>query len=344
MLHRIWTWLVLFFGAGWFVAAGPSSQPTKPYIPTTAGVPKLKLVKMWSLEPSLSGRFDPSGLFYWSQTQSLLTVNDKPDEVQVHSILPSSPNSNVRSVKMLFRAKAKIQRTSPIFPGYRCMFDLEGITGCGGHLFVVSEEPRTIIRINPTTKVTTSHTLDVEGYYRRSARMRHPIARFSLHANAGYEGITCDPKTGRLYVVQERQPRYILVVSKPSEWKQGKTLRILSHFDLPSFSLPRQIRGVDSEPDFAGADFDNGFLYILYRNERLVLKVNPKNNSLESTYSYRHAEDNLYQQRLPFGLAEGLVVKGNRIYIVLDNNRRPRMNNPSDIRPVLLSFVRPKGF
>lgn len=344
MLHRIRTLVVLFLVMGLFIAAGPSSQPAQPYVPTTAGVPKLKLAKMWSLEPSLSGRFDPSGLFYWPQTKSLLTVNDKPDEVQVHTILPASPKSSAREVKMLFRAKATIQRTSPMFPGYRFMYDLEGITGCGGHLFVVSEEPRTIIRINPKTKATTSHTLDVEDYYKRSARMRHPIARFSFHPNAGFEGITCDPKTGRLYVVQERQPRYILVVSKPSEWKQGKKLRILSHFDLPTFSLPRQIRGIDSEPDFAGADFDSGSLYILYRNERLVLKVNPKTNSLVSSYSYRHVEDNLYQQRLPFGLAEGLVVKGNRIFIVLDNNRRPRVNNSSDIRPVLFSFVRPKGF
>lgn len=332
------------------VYAGPSKPASQPTVSSTA-TPMLKVAGMWSLDSGRSSRFDPSGLVWWPATQSFLTVNDKPDEVHVYKIgsPASQPSRNkdgqhVRSLSLLLKSNAVIQRTSPMFPGYRFTFDLEGITACNGHLFVVAEEPRTIIRINPKTKVSTSHTLDVESYYRRSARMRHPMARFSYHSNAGYEGITCDPKAKRLYVIQERQPRYILVVDMPSVWKQGKQLRIHSHFDLPSFSLPRQINGIDSEPDFAGADMDKGFLYVLYRNERLVLKVNPKTHNMLAAYSFRHAEDRLYKQRLPFGLAEGLVVRGNRIYIVMDNNRRPRKLNPTDRRPVLLSFERPKGF
>lgn len=332
-----------------FVAGNrPTSRPvnTPPLWGSSPQIQPLTLSGMWSLTSEIPGRFDPSGLTYWPEKNLLLTVNDKLDDIHLFAINPfQAPPSGVLQAKSILKSKVHIPRiASTVWKNYWMSLDLEGIAYCDQHAIVVGEETRLLFRVHPTTGQYTRHALDVQDYMVRSAYQRHPMAGFSLDSNAGYEGIACDSQRKQLYVMQERQPRAILVVAMPTQWKDGQNLRIIRHFDLPGFSLPRNINGINSEPDFAGADIDGAFLYVLYRNERLVMKVDPQRSQLVDVRSYRHAEQGLYQQRNPFGLAEGLVVRKDRIWIVLDNNNRPRVSNPQDRRPVLLSFIRPKGF
>ncbi len=325
----------------------PSIAREKKAIFSFSSIRPLSLKKAWTLQPPSSGRFDPSGLVYWPPSHSLLTVDDKLHQVKIFSIPLKHSRSlvDVKSVRLFFHSRVAVKRPmSDVWRGYRLGLDLEAITSCGSSLWVAAEQTRTLIRIEPSTGVATHHTLNLREYGKTSALDRHPMPGMSRDHNASFEGLACDEKHKRLYVIQERQPRLILQVRLPITFRHNQVLKIVDHFDLPSFHLPHRYGQVDSEPDFSGAAMNGKSLYVLYRNARLILKVDPIQHKLMDVRSYHHAVKHLYRLSKPFGLAEGIVVRGHRIWIALDNNGKPRWGRRNDRRPVLLEFARPSGF
>lgn len=314
-----------------------TSQPTSSQ--------ELKVKRLFSLEVG-SRRFDPSGLTFGPKPGVLYTVNDKIRQLKVFQIdVPaSSAKQTVLKVKTSLSSSKKVHLPhSKHFPRFRLRTDAEGIVYCDGAYFLASEQLRHVFRIEPKTGRTTQHPMAFQQYQRMTAARFRPVARFSISINAGLEGIACDASRRRLYLIQERQPRMVLVAQMPKVWKDKQPLVLLEHFDLPSLSLPKRVKGTVLPPDFAGASVADGFLYVLYRNARAIMKVDLKTHTLLATKTYIQLEKGLYKTPRPYGLAEGLAVKGRSIWLIYDNNRRRRVKS-KDRRPVLVELLRPKGF
>lgn len=349
--------LAAFLALGGWLFFSPFAVPSSsgallPRIPKT---PKLRLLARYPLYAKGISRFDASGLTFVPARKRLLTVNDKLSRLQLFSIplVPLSKNSSPN----LTRGNKPILLQPDVLGKYKHAgslgrqlqrrvlgLDLEGLSVCGDHLLAVSENQSAFFRIHPKTGKTTRHTLDLKPYLLQTAKRNRPLPYLPRAYNAGFEGLVCVPSLQRLFVIQERSPRLILIAKLPKTWREGQRLTILDHFDLPRFSLPQRIGRYPCGPDFSGAAFSQGFLYVIYRNARLVLKVDPKTRKLSAARSYMHAIRGLYQRRKPFGLAEGIALSKDRLWLILDNNARARLRNLRDRRPVLLEFARPKGF
>jgi hypothetical protein len=353
-MKRILCWcavigLTLVGGLSIVSGRSPASQPTT--VPVS--IKELRHVRTVALQfrPYSLGlgrkwrRFDPSGLVYLPKQKRFYTVNDKARRFRLFSFSLPALGQQTTPIQMVYNHKVFWpEKPHAHWPRFKMRLDMEGVTVCGGAVYVVSEQQRLVIRYHLKTKKVTRHPIDFATYERKTAQKWRPVPRFSVSFNAGYEGITCDPRRKRLYLIQERQPRMIFAASWLSTWKDGTALSLIDHFDLPSLFLPKRVKGVDLPPDFAGAAMSGSFLYVLYRNARVVMKVDPIRHALIQTVSYGKTESKLYASPKPYGLAEGLALSSQRLFLVFDNNGRPRAQLPTDRRPVVASFKRPKGF
>lgn len=307
-------------------------------------------------------RFDASGLGLTIEKDFLVTVDDKLQQLSYFTIpLPLSSGLAFSPGPLLqpspFRCREFALFVSPTYQGTvelrgridaifqkRHYLDIEGIASCNGRYLLIAEQQRQIFQIDPKSKQWTRHPIPIKPYAMHSVRVNRPLPRFSFAANAGYEGIACDEKHQRLYLIQERQPRVIFVAKLPKRWVSMQPIQIIDHFDIPSHDLPRYQEGKEIPPDLSGAHVDRGVLYLLSRNEYAVLKVDPEKKQILGRVVYSHLESLLYHTREPYGLAEGLVVHRDRIWIIFDNNGRPRKGRPIDRAPVLIELQRPFGF
>jgi hypothetical protein len=154
--------------------------------------------------------------------------------------------------------------------------------------------------------------------------------------NAGWEGLAVDCKNNRLYLLKERQPRYILSVDL-------STLKIIDQFNIPE----------TESDDFADAKYKSGHLYLLERNGNYITKINPKTHEVINKYHYRHIashpDGKLFGPE-KYGMAEALVLTESEIWIGLDNNGKNVTDHGikslalSGNEPVILKFKRPEGF
>ncbi len=203
--------------------------------------------------------------------------------------------------------------------------DFEGICHFGNEFWIASESTRSVLKVNVKGEVEELIP-DFAGFHRNS------MMPFSGIVNAGLEAIACDEESGRLWVFNERQFRMAYEV-------HPGTGRIFHQFDVPAAAdLPRYSQGSWMYPDFAGADFDSGYLYLLERNGRRILKVDPESFATVDSCSYAHVEDGMYQEKGPFGVAEGLAVQDRQVYVVLDTNGS-RQKSAEDTRPALFQLV-----
>jgi len=88
--------------------------------------------------------------------------------------------------------------------------------------------------------------------------------------NAGWEGMAVDQENGILYIIKERQPRFIFKANI-------ETGEILDKFNIPE----------TESKDFADAKFENGYLYLLERNGNYVTKVIPNTHKVIDKVTYK---------------------------------------------------------
>ena len=81
--------------------------------------------------------------------------------------------------------------------------------------------------------------------------------------------------------------------------------------------------------DFSGLSCGDG-IFVLDRNADTVAELKKVNGEYQEDkgYSYQHIvnQTKFKYQDMQYGQAEGLVVKGNKVYIILDNNRGYHLN------------------
>ncbi|MBR4677774.1 MAG: SdiA-regulated domain-containing protein [Bacteroidales bacterium] len=154
--------------------------------------------------------------------------------------------------------------------------------------------------------------------------------------NAGIEGMTVDNKNYLLYIAKERNPRRMFVY----DMKKGK------------LTAPYDKEILPDDGDISDLCYENGFLYILDRQNCLVRKFDVKTK--KSVYaSFRKFSNNgtLHNYHADYGMAEALWLTKDAVYVGFDNNADPVTKFGEEVglqkgstKPSIFVFKRPKGF
>ena len=279
-----------------------------------------------------------SGLLY--QNDHLLFVADKLSNRAIYKIKMENDrffyktyidlsqlqgHTQYFSQALLFRHAGRIIK-SP--------FDLEGIASCDNDYYLANEQTRHILKVN--TNEMKKLEIDFSNIFKKFG---HPLEE--IETNAGFEGLAIDCENQILYIAQERQPRAIIVVD------------IKKMIPIDIFVTPG--KGVGKvNPDYADLYFENGYLYILERNFHHILKVDPKTKKVVKKFAYGETNHlhlkEIYQTKEPYGLAEGLAMSKDQIFIGIDNNKNQISEKAQKAFGLkgkfssLLIYTRPKDF
>jgi hypothetical protein len=157
-------------------------------------------------------------------------------------------------------------------------------------------------------------------------------------ANSGIEGIAIAGKR-KFVVAASREPRGLLQVDLSGPKPAVKAI-LQEKSKLP---LPAGRR----KPDFSDLTESNGKLWALSANADAIclLKWNGQEYAEGEYWTFGHvSNDAKYRYAgLKMGLARGLAMNAQSIYVVLDNKGVGRQVDSADKRPLLLIFKRPRS-
>ncbi len=293
--------------------AGCSSQ-TAPEV-HRAGIPRhiLSAEATWQLNPPEGERFDASGLAF-TLTGTLLTVNDRGPELYKIA-LGTNSSANLKPLGIFSRADLyRLPEAGNI------RFDTEGVAvDPDGNIYTCEESRRWILRYDLAKRSISRLNIDFSSVDKY----------FSIDPNASFEGIAVG--NGKLYLANERQRPRLIVVDL-------KTLKVADDFEVTATWVAL------GGPQYSDLSWFDQALYVLDRNHRAILKVNPETHQVVAEYSYERMElapEVAYKINFPTGTMEGLAVDANYFWLVTDNNGLPRQKYPRDSRPTLFRCRRP---
>lgn len=305
----------VFFFLGWIALMWISGCATTPE--TARGAEKdtaLRLVRAYPVVGA-GGAREPSGLTL--HQGRLYAVCDKVDNTVFRIDLDNG----------VARMVPHIRFTPP--PGVERM-DFEGITSDEeGNFYLASETYSRILRVSPTGKAAW-HLKSVEG--------RAQQAGLLLRRNAKLEGIALLPN-GNFLLAAERQPRGLIEVD-------GTTGEVV-HAQIMNSTIHSEHLPLLRIPDWTGLFVFEERVFALFRNAHLVVPLGRHENGdfyeKPDARSFQHVEESSEYRYddLRFGKAEGLAIDDSFIYVILDNNARPRAIDRSDKRPLLFVFENP---
>jgi hypothetical protein len=285
---------------------------------------KLELRKAYWINADFP--LNPSGLAYCNG--ALLTVSDKQDQIvyrllpqpdgtsnlAIHVDLGTIPERELPSVPWLVAAKRFIGLLLA-----QNRYDWEDIACHDGSLYLLSE---TAIDILQRDSHGTLSWMNLDLY--KPGR----DAGFFQQNNAFAEGMTI-LGSDSLLVAAERQNRGLLTAIRSGN---GWDIKATAIGDSPI--LPTGSRS----PDLTGLTTYQGRLFSLERNASAVCERSLSTLDAIKCWSYAHVENAQEYQYLDhqYGLAEGLALSENAMYIALDNNNDGRAANPNDKRALLL--------
>ena len=316
MHSRALWFLSSYVGFIFFTGCATKSESTSEN--STNGWPcyKLSAEKIWQLNPPHNERFDASGLLLQKNGQ-LLAVNDRGPEIYKIEFSTSKDSADLVLVADCFTdaqlaafAKEKFDR-----------YDSEGIAQDGqGRIYLCEEANRWILRLDPKTKKVERLPIDwtpVKKYF-------HPTDR-----NASFEGIAIGD--GKLFVANERQEGRIIVLDL-------KTLKVFDDFTVRPTKTQMQ------DIHYSDLCWFDGALFAILRENRVVVKIDPKSHRVLAEYSFHQmeqADELAYRTTYPTSTMEGLAVDRNYFWFVTDNNGWGRKQFPKDPRPTLFKCPRP---
>jgi len=293
------------------LAAGCATSPKQ----AEADWPRYVLHAELTAQLNLPGgqRFDASGLLL-TPSGDLLTVNDLGPTLYRIQMRPDGASADVVPLPNCFTETQLAPFAAEKFGRYDC----EGIAqDPEGRLYICEEANRWILRCDPKAGRVERLAIDwssVQNY-------------FSTDRNASFEGIAIGK--GKLYVANERSAPVIIVVDLAR-------LKVIDHFEV----YPQRFSLFGTH--YSDLSWYDGKLFVLCRQHRVVLEVDPKTHAVLAEFDYRAMEDQLaYRKQLPVGIMEGLAVERDFFWLVTDNNGFPRANAPDDRRPTLLKCRRP---
>jgi hypothetical protein len=160
--------------------------------------------------------------------------------------------------------------------------------------------------------------------------------------NAGFEGIVA-LRGGGVLLAAEREPRALLAYgpfgapaaaagSAPSIW-------------LMQTSIYPTVGGRNL--DFSDLTRSGEHVYALARSSHLLVRLMHTSGAWReaAAFSYLASEDDpryRYESR-KWGLAEGVAIGSDEVFVIMDNNGKTREQDAADRRPLLFVFERPPG-
>ncbi|MEA2064180.1 MAG: esterase-like activity of phytase family protein [Gemmatimonadota bacterium] len=204
----------------------------------------------------------------------------------------------------------------------RHKFDFEGVASVGlGRFQAVDERGRLILELDclqGSVKLVADEKTLLQG--------QEDLAGAGV--NRAFEGIAMIGD--RLFLAHEMSPSLIMRYSLEGGIKPEGRILIEENFDI------------------TGLDSDGGWLYALGRMQSKVFKIDPASGRAVARADFsQYADSSAFRYRNKmdfFRNSEGLVVKGDFIFIVLDGNGQPILDDPEQRAPLLLIFNRPPGF
>ncbi len=190
--------------------------------------------------------------------------------------------------------------------------DFEGITHDGEFFYLISETHFQILKISKNGKNQTWLPID------DSLKTKGQQVGLFQTRNAYFEGI-CIVDDNQFLLAAERQPRGFIEYDV-----NGKQIK--------AYQMNQAVFNYQDHrsPDFTGLSCDDEGLYVLDRNAYVVAQLKRKQGQYTeiSGYSYKHIvnQQQFKYQDMQYGHAEGLVVDGDDVYLILDNNRNPHQN------------------
>lgn len=304
-------------------------KQTNPYIgqPLPAGTKQYTL--SLQKDPAFINKimFEPSALCF-DDKGSLYTVADKLH----HSLYKFDLSNSSKGYNLSEDIKPKSSQMLKLRLKKKNKFDFEGLEFFNGNFYVADERDRKVLKIDRSGNITDLK-IDSNGYM-KSKGIRNNVE------NSGFEGLTIDPVNEIMYLIKERQESMVLVVDM-------KTNTIINNFKILT---PGSV-----EPTLTDASFYNGYLYVLIRSHRQIVKVNPSNGSILSVFDYRKIEEDpkYVYKKIPdleagndpdgYGVMEGLAVTEKSMYVVTDNNMLPLKRNLLNNKPQLFIFNNPES-
>jgi uncharacterized protein YjiK len=274
---------------------------------------KLHSEQRWQLDLPNNSRFDASGLLFYKS--KLLTISDRSSDLWEVQL---STNSNCKLLRTgWFTYQQLVEASHSADPGHDC----EGIAADpNGSLYISEEKGRAIYRWRPGEKKIEKLKIDFS-----------PVRKYfsKLDDNASFEGIAIGG--GKLYVANERSDPRIIVVDL-------ETLKIEDDFAVNASSF------AFGGPHYSDLSWFDGHLFVLDRNHRVILEVNPKTKQVVAEFSFAEMElepEVAYHTIYPTGTMEGLAVDEKYFWLVTDNNGKARYKHPDDHRPTLFKCKRP---
>lgn len=268
--------------------------------------PQLELVAAYPV--NCSQPVEPSGLT--SFNGELFTVADKINDTIFRVVFEEASVRLAAAIRFAPPAKGSM--------------DWEGITcDAAGTFYLISEEHNRLARVTADGVAEwASPSLKTEGR----------AAGLFAKSNAGFEGVAWLGPNHWLAAV-EREPRGLI------EWrKQGDRLSVVARqMEQTPFADALNLLRL---PDFSGLDTDGGDIFALFRNAHMVVRLVRTGDGFieQEAWSYRHIETDprwAYRSQT-YGQAEGIVVDGNDVWLIFDNNLGGRMADPDDGRALLV--------
>ena len=291
---------------------GGCATPHKP-APTSPAQYTLHAERTVLLNLPGGERFDASGLLL-TPNGDLLTISDRGPLLYRVEVLPDRDEANLIPLANCFTPS----QLAPFSREKTGHYDCEGIAQDGqGRLYICEEANRWILRCDPKTARVERLPIDWS-----------PVKNFfSADLNASFEGIAIGD--GKLYVANERSNPVIIVVDL-------RSFKIIDHFQV----YPQKFSLLGTH--YSDLSWHDGKLFVLCRQHRAVVQVDPGTHAVLAEYDYRALEDQLgYLKEFPVGIMEGLAVSRDYFWLATDNNGLGRRSNPKDIRPTLLKCPRP---
>ena len=277
----------------------------------------LEEAQSWQMNLPNGERFDASGLFL-NPNGDLLTVSDRG--AAVYQIQFVGNASAVELVK--WPDCFTPEQLAPFAAAKTGRYDCEGITRDeSGRVYLCEEANRWILRFDPQLRRVERLDIDWSPVRKYFSKSDH---------NASFEGVTSG--NGKLYVANERNRGRIMAVDPV-------TLKVTDDFEVRSSVA--SLWG----PHYSDLCWFRDELYVLMREDHVVLRVNPQSHDVLAEYDFSRIEsatENRYRKRYAFtGVMEGLAVDEHNIWLVTDNNGLGREKYPDDRRPTLFHCRRP---
>ncbi len=256
-----------------------------------------------------------------------LTVSDDPGYADIYELKAAGEGVMIAEPFMKFDEVDGLDAT-----------DFEGIAVCRGKLYMVEEGTYSVVEVEADGRAAV-HRVKLEAVHAKKGEV-------TKTAGAGLEGIACpeagpkagDEQEGVIYVVQERQPRMIYVLEE-------ETFEAVDYFDVQAEAAEWTLAdGAEIPPDFSDLYFEGGFLYAIERSSRRVLKIDPREKRVVARVALDYQETDYYDYEGSFGMAEGLYLTRENIFVVLDNSGASRVGEPGNRAALFMEFARPAGF